>query len=1732
MPSDPEIVKLKKQIHLLKEHISGLQQQNQEQLTTIGKLKTQILNQKNQTLMLQETQMNQTKNLRSNIETALLDEKEKTAKIEAENRELHALVAQLKQRNNENELIIKSLQLETNQVKKKLIEFTNKHDASDFVANIQIKEDALKKVEGDYGKLVADWNLLRDQMENVLCENRVLRQLADVPENFGLDISKIKLGDRQKIEDYKAKIRILKREVDELETERAQLKHKLTFLASAMENPEHPFPDLTPEQKVAVAAYAQELYEGKNLPDEPYDLRKQIQKLEAQLECFTNGEYSNIRIEGNYRINALKKQAQKPQPETETKRDDPEMKQLIKDIHEKVSTLQSGGVPLNTTVVQPQTYVDDYDNSLRELSFMQLPPMPQINEKNIDETKNAISYRYNSKFRIDPNNIYNIFGVAIDSEDPDKLKLESCALQSQLIELLEIQSRRLKTDEYLNQNINAIYNKFEGLLLIQNEVFERYMNDKQTYSKEVNELKKTNENLLAQIDNLSKINKSYELAIQTIKGDNASEIERQMIMKVKENAILETNLLKLKRKYDCLCEDERAIRSYVDNNDRATIEKDKQMQQVITQLKDWKKLLMTYLKFVYKKLQHSVDKDEFDKVIEENKYLREVNNELTNNDLELVKQSSIAQAMKLKYRDLENEYYDCQEMKLDAQIELNALKNKIAKLDPNYYLEQKAFRKLAMKFIEKQMTYEDIIKQFTTVSIANANVGGVATNINDDIVNVSQTNMNMNMNTTINNDMYKYTQHKQMSTALMLLTMDNSNIPKTQFEEMLIKRLDGFYGESTVSTTNNITNTDLQLIYKYLNCEDESTLDLRTLIKKLEQTAIDEHNVVEKENQLWQQFIDCVKASGRSLLETFEYFDTNNNGNITREEFKYALQQLRFPVNDEVIAKIIFLVSGEPESTRKLDHTDTFNYIEFCDLFEQRSKNYMLQLKKHKTNKNIFSIDKKTNLLTTICLALNDAHIDIKQCLKGFDMTSPGYITKNEFLLFVKSQTAVLTDNDIEFLYNTYDDGARGAVSKDVIVASLETTQQQVDAYTNLAHHQYSGTLSQFDMQNQYYRLLEERKHFEFRLAQMRARLSELEKANDAVNKELTLRSEEHKKTVDKYFKAMTENTQIKSEYVTNGVTKADLISLEENNDALVREVTLLRIGLNTFKELYNSSNTQIKQLQLYKVKINDELDTYKRALKELQGETNANALIGKLYYTILLSRWREANTLRRYDEFVNEFAMMKEENFQLDTQSRNLVKDFTQLQVEFHKITIENVRMSDQIENYENGIVVYSSTDKSQSHPIEALKLLTKELSKDRDELTSQVITLKKQLMKVDIEKEELKNQIAFCMTIADKIRFDNQDQYSKKLIALCDEVAKLKLATNVCKRENTFLSENEKHLSHIIEQLTTNVKTLEVDNAEWESKFRTMEEIYRVKDNERQTKLFTALSKLSIYDVNELQLKLNSKDSATSSSVSNTKTITTGNNGVKKVIAPVSNNPKDKIIFAEYETQLKTLQHALSLKDDEIRRLTMINNENMKLLQQNKTMFNNNNNNSIANLVGQSGYDVIKDDETKLVAKTAHKTIKTLQDMLTQKNTLLKKKEENIEELRKENYEIKQNYTARIHVLEDKLKNDHQQTMKKLSNVIDSSNANLIVKKTKNELSLLNMNDLEKLIDDKDNTIKALAIELHATKEQRDNALALLEGKNKQIIEMNSNNAMNNSINSRQSKKMTTSVRSVKKK
>ena len=121
MPTETEIVQLKKEIHHLREYISGLKQENKEQSLRIGELESQLLNNKNRELLLKESQLLQSKDLlRKNVEDVLADEKEKIEEVKKQNAEFQEQIKRLKKVNEDNDLYIKKLQLENNQVKKQL----------------------------------------------------------------------------------------------------------------------------------------------------------------------------------------------------------------------------------------------------------------------------------------------------------------------------------------------------------------------------------------------------------------------------------------------------------------------------------------------------------------------------------------------------------------------------------------------------------------------------------------------------------------------------------------------------------------------------------------------------------------------------------------------------------------------------------------------------------------------------------------------------------------------------------------------------------------------------------------------------------------------------------------------------------------------------------------------------------------------------------------------------------------------------------------------------------------------------------------------------------------------------------------------------------------------------------------------------------------------------------------------------------------------------------------------------------------------------------------------------------------------------------------------------------------------------------------------------------------------------------------------------------------------------
>lgn len=83
------------------------------------------------------------------------------------------------------------------------------------------KEEKDKKIS----KLMGEINTLSNLVDDMTAENRQLRRMANVPDNYGIPLETIKLHDKERIEDYKKLIKVLQDDNYKLEAERADLKH-------------------------------------------------------------------------------------------------------------------------------------------------------------------------------------------------------------------------------------------------------------------------------------------------------------------------------------------------------------------------------------------------------------------------------------------------------------------------------------------------------------------------------------------------------------------------------------------------------------------------------------------------------------------------------------------------------------------------------------------------------------------------------------------------------------------------------------------------------------------------------------------------------------------------------------------------------------------------------------------------------------------------------------------------------------------------------------------------------------------------------------------------------------------------------------------------------------------------------------------------------------------------------------------------------------------------------------------------------------------------------------------------------------------------------------------------------------------------------------------------------------------------------------------------------------------
>ena len=140
--SDTQIVRLKKEIQLLREHNAQLKIQLEEQGLQLGQMEVQHLNIMNQNLMLEEEQKlaRDSAQLQKLIESALSDEKAETEKYKIKADKLYEQLQIYIQRLKDSEIYIQRLQQDNSRLKKDMLEFTEKHEAQDFIDQIKKKE--------------------------------------------------------------------------------------------------------------------------------------------------------------------------------------------------------------------------------------------------------------------------------------------------------------------------------------------------------------------------------------------------------------------------------------------------------------------------------------------------------------------------------------------------------------------------------------------------------------------------------------------------------------------------------------------------------------------------------------------------------------------------------------------------------------------------------------------------------------------------------------------------------------------------------------------------------------------------------------------------------------------------------------------------------------------------------------------------------------------------------------------------------------------------------------------------------------------------------------------------------------------------------------------------------------------------------------------------------------------------------------------------------------------------------------------------------------------------------------------------------------------------------------------------------------------------------------------------------------------------------------------------------
>lgn len=420
-------------------------------------------------------------------------------------------------------------------------------------------------------------NTLQRQLEDLAAENRTLRKMATVPDNYGMDLSQLKLGSEKKIENYTKLIKVLQDDNYKLEEERARLKHMLKQQSMLYTNntPWDRYPHLTPDELNKVDQYVMKLKSGEaEEPADFYKLKKENTVLKAQLEALNQKgfEHAKSLIDTLMKELGLGKDGESAPGDGKLfdrlQSGNEEVKKMLKELVQNQANLMMSAAA-NMQNMPSQGGISAASHPQMMMSFGTgrfRPPMPSMG---ID---GDVSSGYSHKFQ-----------QHLEVADKDgkaglgdnQTRYDVAFLQLQLMECFELQKRKDEELSTKNLEIDALYKRIREYLVVQDQLYKDFVKAEREAFKAKDDANVKIRNVTDSLhEEQRKVQHLQELVNSFAQGVSQQSREARIIELTKQNSILDINMIRLTRKYETVLQQEELLRRDFHNREKDQGEKD------------------------------------------------------------------------------------------------------------------------------------------------------------------------------------------------------------------------------------------------------------------------------------------------------------------------------------------------------------------------------------------------------------------------------------------------------------------------------------------------------------------------------------------------------------------------------------------------------------------------------------------------------------------------------------------------------------------------------------------------------------------------------------------------------------------------------------------------------------------------------------------------------------------------------------------------------------------------------------------------------------------------------------------------------------------------------------------------------------------------------------------------------------------------------------------------------